>query len=435
MNHMAGVHSENRVYLSQISDGAQHLGLVDQRFFDSIFNLNCLFFDHIAIAASDLLGNPFFYRRVYREQEGFSRLLKNRDVGGQGMIQPILMGDHAGIEDVAQTMTRLQTIFSLSPQELEKHALLIHESEPSYLYVQEDVFRQRYYHNMAVATDLLNIEGLSAGYNIQAGSFDRLLDWLSNEADKECFRCSDLYRFADREYVDDEEQIVKILGETIYQFTMNSLQLSVLSTPDKLIPIIESFRKLEMSDNDVQEENKQIQQGAKYSCYDLAVYFDITVLSDLSATHLVKVRDLPSFRQARTLLCQIRQNSTSDEKQFLEMQSLLNLCSEELYIYALHAGEDSDIQLRLIVENFRKKNINSKLRVWETVSDEGVLLAIELLLGSFSPVTWGLNSLASSGVKSLFNKLKTSPNIIHQRLPYRYVLDRGDVSCRLPDSD
>ena len=83
----------NRNYFGQGTEQSLALNLIGQVSLRSLFGLNCLFFDQLAISAPDLLGNPVLYELFNQEAQEMSLLYRRRSEGGIGLIQPVLAGD------------------------------------------------------------------------------------------------------------------------------------------------------------------------------------------------------------------------------------------------------------------------------------------------------------------------------------------------------
>lgn len=365
----------DRCFLVHATDEAYSHGFVDDRYLRFLFGLNCLFFDSITIGASDLLGNPLFYRMFKQDRDAMRILYCNSDERGEGIIQPVLMDRHESISSVAENMIKTNTIHRLpSNLELEEHARMIDDARPAYLRCSEDAFRLNYYGNMVSISEHLDGNGLKAWSQQEElfpiGSLSALTNWLTRTARKDDLRCSSIYRFADENWTGDFSARVKLLADTTYQYTSSQMQVAALSTPPEYVPIIDSLRSMsadvsysktgELYQNELQSEKLEVALPIKQ------------VVDSFPLEHIIVLRKLPAFRDMRKMLTEFRLG----RKQVYapDVKHLLDECGEHLRHYISKSEIEKEDFVRGILDR----------DVWLTILNivldlDGVAISLALI--------------------------------------------------------
>ena len=371
----------NRNFFAQGTDEAYALRLIDDKSLRSLLTLNCLFFDFIAIGATDLLGNPILYRMLTEEKDAMTSLYHGSSFGEHGVLQPVIIGDHKTMTQVAEDMIRTNTIYRLSKRaDLENHAQLIDDAGAIHLRCSELDFRRNYYENVLEITKYLNIEGLRAWSNSQqlfpVGSLSTLLDWLINKAPNDYLRCSAIIRFADGNLPVRLRRRVKMLGEAIYQYSLSQTQIAALSTPGEVAPFIDCMNNLSTPTSSI-EAHKPSRR--KLGTEEIRTSLPIQEVTELPLRHLVVIRSLPAFREMRSVLADFRQGSKSVS--ITKVQSTVDQCTEQLLEYL---GR-TDLQRVAFVESVRKNEKITRMKIWYDISAAVIPLILSLTFPGGTP--------------------------------------------------
>jgi hypothetical protein len=402
--------SVNRNFFTQASDEAYALRLVDYNSLRFLFTLNCLFFDFISIGAAALLGNPVLYRMLRDEKDAMSLLYRSSSASGYGVLQPVIMGDHETMAQVAESMIKANTIYQLSNRtELENHAQLIDDAGTEYLWCPELDFRLNYYENMLEISKYLNMDGLQAWSDSEqlfpVGSLSTFVDWLISVAPKDDLRCSSIYRFVDKSLPVRLRHRVKLLAETIYQYTLSLTQMAALSTSGEVAPLIHCIRALSTLTGGAEALEPQ-QRRLEFE--DVRISLPLEGIAKLPLRHLIVVRDLSAFREARSVLADFRwgRKSTSATK----VQRALDKCTDQLLEYVSR----TDLQRTVFVEDLRKREKITRLKIWYDVSATAIPLMLSFLFPGGTPKI--LAVIASGTLLGFSRHIKrgeAGPNTIH----------------------
>jgi hypothetical protein len=403
--------SVNRNFFSQATDEAYALGLVKEGMLRSLFTLNCLFFDSVSVGAADLLGNPVLYKMMMEEREAMLSLYRSPKCGGLGVLQPVIIGDSKSMSQVADLMIQTNTIFRLPDRtDLVRHARAIDDADAMLLSCPESDFRRDYYRNMIKITKYLNTNGLDvwvgADQLFPAGSLAMLEDWLSNEAPTDFLRYSSVHRFAELSLPLALQHKVKLLAESIFQYTISSTQMAALSTARDVTPFVDSIRTLTS-----QSDNKQAVQLAnrrRLRTDGVSVSLPLEDIAKLPLQHLVIVRDLPAFRDVRRILADFRcgRGPVSADR----VQQSVDACAEQFLEYV---GR-SELQREVFVERLRKKERITRLRVWYDVG--AAATPVLLTLASPGPLSIALGIVSSAtllGISRYVAENEIGHNTIH----------------------
>ena len=403
----------NTNLLSQASDESFALGLIDEKSLKFIFNLNCLFFNHVAIGAPAILGNPVLYQMISQDPESMSYLYRNTSDNGSGLLQPILMGEHKSINEVAESMVKAKTIHRLSSQfELESHAQLISNASPDYLWCPDIGFRISYYQNMVEIVKYLNSDGLKAWSSsdliIPTGSLSKLNYWLNNNVAKDSLRCSKIYNFADTNFSQKMSHSIKLLGETIYQYSLSSKLMAALSTPGRVSPFINCMQNLITPP--IIDKYKEYDIN-RFKSEEINISLPLNQIANLSLKEIIIIRELQAFRDIRSFLADYRLG----RKEFLatDLQRRLNECESQLIIFA----DSSNLNKTIFVEDIINKKKKTKLKLIQDAT--GTLIPILLL---FLPLEIGIPLLTVERIASFATSRYLKKNEVGQNIVYPELL-------------
>ena len=396
---------EYACFLTQGTDGAQHLGLINAESLRSVFVLNILFFDSIAIGASDILGNPLFNSMFMEEKDAMSKLYRNTDDGGYGVLRPVLMGEHENMESVASSIIDKQVIYSMSEGELRAHSELIDDTKPEYLWCPESYFRTSFHNNMIEATSRINTTGLQAWSNreklLPIGSLSALAEWLQQVDTADQLQCSSIWRFADNSLSGNLVYKVKVLAEAIYQFTLSQRLCVSLSAPGAYAPVIDLIHSISSTENTEERTGHELKD---YGAKDTRLSLPLEPITNLSLAQIIEVRNLPAFCKVRRLLF----NSRTGLGRFRPKRliSTLEECADQLNVFAIM----TESQRRDFLRRHRKSTSDTIVRV---ISDSGNLgLLVGLLSVDVPTYLAVLITSMSAGTSRYLRSRESGSNIV-----------------------
>lgn len=400
------------VFLSQVADGALHLGLVNEKDLDVVFKLNSLFFDHIAIGASGLLCNNLLYKYLLDERKAIAAMYKSAE-SGNSIIRPVLWYENNNdIRDAAKKMLEAETIHYLPKDEdLLQHAELLHELNPTYLESSECNFRDDYKYSVSgVIGSLLNSSNeICEEIGLNKPIILSLAKWLSIDNIPEILRCSDIYRFAEGNKFSEKDTIsIKRVADTLYQYTLASSLWTEFSSPQAVSPIVQlakyqsnpnQINKIwhnRLSDNEVDEFSSEL---------------PLQLILDLPLSDILLLRNLESFKSLRWSLSQFR---SGKDFSLSKLQDSLNDCVDQLLECANSKG-------------FQKKDFYKKVKeddrkiVFRFIYDSSSLFAVPLALVMYNPdpvpvLLSTVISLSLVSANKYLSKEKASRNTIYPNL-------------------
>jgi hypothetical protein len=357
----------NRNFFGQASDQAVALALMPQQSVEAIFKLNCLFFDHLTLGTSDMLGNSVLFNLFVEEPNAMSRLFRSSKKGGLGIFQPILADQLQSAVEVAESMIKSKVIHSLKQAQLLKHADLISRSDPNYLWFDLANFRLGYYANMLEITRLINRDGLVGGQSSlpQKGELKRLEQWLMTGAPVDNLRETDVFRFIETGGI-KRKRPAKRLAELVFQYSLAHTQFAALSLPAQSAPIISGLAGLRNT------FKPTFASGAEKEELQLKILLPVQDLIALPMRHIIEIRELPAFRIARRLLAKFRWAVSSVD--IVSIQAQMDQCAEQLITYAT----GTELQRCVLVKAIQDQRRSAAIKLIKVAALSGTRLLFVL---------------------------------------------------------
>jgi len=398
--------SLNTVFLSQVADGAMHLGLISESDLEIVFKLNCLFFDHVAIGASGLLCNKLLYGYLINESEAITSLYRRNDSNGS-ILQPVIWHkNNDSVSDLAEKMIEKGTIHYFESDEvLVDHARRIEEIGPNFLTSSEEVFRDRYKNNVtALVSHLLKApSSIFLGTGLNATILDNTASWLSRRDSSNPLQCSDLYRFANDKFADHENMAIKKLADCAYHFSLASTLRTEFSAPQPVTPLVELMRYLSQG---ADEENEWA--GPAFSKpEDISTKLPLKLILELPLGDVLLVRGLSSFAKVRGTLGRFRAGERISP---MEVQDQFDICAEQLLEYA----SGNKFQRKNLMERIRSAKQKVVLRFMYDVITAASPIALALIYPTQIPLA--MSTFVSAGLfvaNQALSTNDTSPNTVY----------------------
>lgn len=397
----------NTVFLSQVADGAFHLGLVSESDLEMVFKLNCLFFDHIAIGASGLLCNKLLYNYLRTEHEAIASLYQSRGASGS-ILRPVLWEEnHQSICNAADNMLAANTIHYLEGDaDLIDHAQRIEEMGPTYLNSSEMVFRERYKEHVKYFVDYLaRVPSSMFAVGFEPSILERLSRWLSARDAEASLRCSDLYRFAEKDLAGDAVRAVKRLGDCLYSFSLASTLWTEFSAPQPVAPLVQIMRVLSrepgssMPWSEVEKSQRQREE--------ISARIPLQAILRLPLADILILRDLESFSAFRQTLSRFRAGGVISPA---GVQKQLDVCRDQLLQYA-YANE---VQRSNLLSELKEAGKSIVLRFIYDVSASVSPIALSILYpqGQVPLAIATITSVALLAANQVISRKEASPNTI-----------------------
>ena len=411
------------VFLSQAAASALDLKLASKHEIESVFKVNCLFFDHIAIGASTLLTNQLLHNYWKVEREAISKMYDSGAGTSGSIIKPVLWyQNNDSLISAAENMAEAGTLHNFSSDDtLLEHAETISSCNPSILNASEENFRSDLAQNIVEFFELFvrhNYEQHSE-IDLQPLAARQTLDWLESRTKSGPITNSSIYHFSDDQLPEQDALAVKMIVDSLYHFTLSSSVWSEFSTLQSVSPIIQIAKSIN-NNNPINQvwENRSKQEEIEEFYSNLAL--DLIVKLPLS--DILKLRDLQSFRSFREELGRFRSGASYSLN---ALQDSLDGCVDEMHAFA---SRDSRLQRENYYQKLKSQEKILTFRFLHGSAFFANPLALIIYTPDPVPVLW--TTIFSVGLYSAGNLLSrnhSSQNTVFPKTTGEYHPTEGDL--------
>jgi hypothetical protein len=348
-------------YAANLSNQALHLRSVSRQEFRLLLTLDALFFDRIMLGATELLANDMLFDLAKSDPSGA------RTFYG-AVLAPVSDGKSYG--RIADLMIERRTKHHLANEsELRKHAALMDESKPRFLYADEADRRTNFH---GLLTDLTS-EPRPVLDQLTPSDLKNVAGWLRKQ-DPAFTYFTELFRWADRNIAKPAaRKQLKIVADVAQQIAKCDSQFGVFASPDG--DWVDAVRALHERAHPETWTHRRLQPMVAEE--EPSLRLDVELVSRLPLEHIAQLRDQQPFRDLRWDLAQHRAGRKRVDPKVLQLR--LDEAGDMIADFAARnkLGREAKTQ------EYTK---NAKFRFWSDVGATAVPEAIAVAFGG----TWGL---------------------------------------------
>lgn len=298
------------VYLSQLSDSANSLKLLQENEIELSFKINCLFFDEVIINSASLLGNERLFSMMNAEPNTFFKMYE------LDFIRPLIRQNDdesmpIDLPSIAENLIKEKIITGLSPDKLRIHADLIQNNDPNFVTIDDQMYRSEYQYK--ISEILINLSKVYSPKdpNLMSDICEKVQggDFFPN--------ITSLYNYASEYLHDDDKLFIKKAAEFSAQHVNSFMSGGRLSVCQPLIPFVNASSLAE-------ELNDE-----KFEFFDKKFEFKLALdkLLNLSMSDILFLRESTEFKAVRKVLKKCRSTANPrDDSHFEELQDCFNKC-------------------------------------------------------------------------------------------------------------
>jgi len=300
--------------LSQLGDSSIEFGFMNQEKFETLLKLNLLFSERIATQAAGLLANPFSLKLFGADTADPSAA----GIVRSGLLRPVIEGYGLNLIDLARLIAENRTRISLATQDqLFEHARLLHELNPTPIYIDHAVFRANLKDMMCDLFGRYATDGFDAGtVRFKPGDLDVLAQWI-NSLGSRVFTVTQLYDFIESIGAPtNEASAVKLTAHAAYVESMRQLSGGRLSSSSEYVPHLQAIRRCKSPNDDRPDDPLSVR--------DYPVDFDMSQVRSTTFSEIVSLRQAAPFLTVRQHLHSSRINGEKLAREINQCQSVLN---------------------------------------------------------------------------------------------------------------